>query len=150
MLLDHPRLLVTKFAACFRFYRDIMGFTPTWGDEQDSYAAFADREGQGASLALFRRQAMAEVVGTTHLPSDTPCQDRAVLIVDVKDVDAAVEELSSRGAEFVSDPRDRPDWGIRSAYLRDPDGTLIEICSGLEPTKWSEALRNGVRKYRGA
>jgi catechol 2,3-dioxygenase-like lactoylglutathione lyase family enzyme len=143
-------LLVAKFAACFRFYRDILGFSVTWGDEDDNYAAFTDRESKETTLALFRRQAMAEVIGTTHLPSDPPCQDHAMLIIDVENVDATVEELRSRGAQFMSDPQDHPDWGIRSAYLRDPDGTLIEICSGLEPTKWSEALSNGVQKYRGA
>ena len=31
MKLTHVRLLVTDFPACFRFYRDVMGLTATWG-----------------------------------------------------------------------------------------------------------------------
>jgi catechol 2,3-dioxygenase-like lactoylglutathione lyase family enzyme len=27
----------------------------------------------------------------------------------------------------VADPVDRPDWGGRVAYLRDPDGHLLEL-----------------------
>ncbi len=36
MVISHTRLLVLRFAECFRFYRDVMGFTVTWGDENDS------------------------------------------------------------------------------------------------------------------
>ena len=68
MRLQHPRLLVSKFAECFLFYRDVMGFKVTWGSEDDSYASFTDREGEEATLALFKSQAMAEVVGTAELP----------------------------------------------------------------------------------
>ena len=28
-------------------------------------------------------------------------------------------------------PTDFPDWGMRSAYLRDPDGHLIELCGEM-------------------
>ena len=28
-------------------------------------------------------------------------------------------------------PTDRPDWGIRVAYVRDPDGTLIGLFRSL-------------------
>lgn len=34
----HTRLLVTKFAECFRFYRDVLGFKVTWGKEDERYA----------------------------------------------------------------------------------------------------------------
>ena len=33
MKLTHVRLLVNDFDACFRFYRDVMGFQVQWGDE---------------------------------------------------------------------------------------------------------------------
>ena len=149
MHLDHPRLLVTRFADCFRFYRDVMDFKATWGDEDNSYASFADPEGQTTALALFKRGAMAEAVGTADLPSDAPCQDRIMLIFAVEDVDDAVAALRKRGVQFAAGPRDFPDWGIRSAYLRDPDGNLIELCSGLDPAQWSEALHESTHKYTG-
>lgn len=141
MHLQHTRLLVAKFAECFLFYRDVMGFKVTWGNEDDSYASFADREGAEPALALFIRQAMAEVVGTSSLPPEASCQDRFALIVEVEDVDAMYAELQEKGVEFKDGPESHPDWGIRSAYLRDPDGNLIEIYTGLDRSEWSEGLK---------
>ncbi len=43
----------------------------------------------------------------------------------VSDVDGSCHELRARGFAFLVEPRDYP-WG-RSAYLRDPDGRLVEL-----------------------
>jgi catechol 2,3-dioxygenase-like lactoylglutathione lyase family enzyme len=43
----------------------------------------------------------------------------------VPDVDASAAELEAAGLTFLVPPRDFP-WG-RSAYLRDPDGRLVEL-----------------------
>jgi lactoylglutathione lyase len=43
----------------------------------------------------------------------------------VADVDAACARLREEGVFLLVEPRDYP-WG-RSAYLRDPDGRLVEL-----------------------
>jgi len=48
----------------------------------------------------------------------------------VPDVGAAFAELAERGASPVMPPTDRP-WGQRTAYVRDPDGHLIELAQDL-------------------
>lgn len=126
--LDYNRLLVADYPACFRFYRDVMGFTPTYGLEADVYADF---DTGGTTLALFKREFMASVVGTTGLPSSAPSQDRVVYTFGVTNVDEAWSDLKSKGLEFVTDPTDRAEWGIRTAHFRDPDGNLLEIYCGL-------------------
>jgi catechol 2,3-dioxygenase-like lactoylglutathione lyase family enzyme len=123
-----------------------MGFKATWGSEDDSYASYTDREEEEATLALFKRLAMAEVVGTTDLPSDVPCQDHFALIVRVENVDAMCEELKENGVELIDGPENHPDWGIRSAYFRDPDRNLIEIYSDLSRMEWSEGLKEASRR----
>jgi catechol 2,3-dioxygenase-like lactoylglutathione lyase family enzyme len=128
--LTHVRLLVADYPACFRFYRDVMGLEVVWGDEDGRYADF--RAGE-AMVALYNRRLMAEAVGTADRPPDADAQDRAALIFEVEDVDAAAEQLGARGVEFVTEPEDRPDWGIRAAHFRDPDGNLIEINRDLPP-----------------
>jgi lactoylglutathione lyase len=139
MKLTYVRLLVSDFDACFRFYRDVMGWEPTWGQEGDGYADFAT--GSDCTLALFARQSMAEAVGTASLPATASVQDRDMLIVGVEDLDAAVSRLRERGGDIFSGPTDRPDWGIRVAFLRDPDGTLIEVNAPMSQSEWTEDLR---------
>lgn len=146
MRLDYVRLLVTKFDACFRFYRDVMGFKVTWGEEGDRYGSF--NLGEGTALALFQRQAMAETLGTTNLPVEVESQDRMVLVFGVKDLYATVKKLQERGAHFVTEPEDHSEWGIRTAHVRDPDGNVIEINSPIPTTEWSEELREEASRYR--
>jgi catechol 2,3-dioxygenase-like lactoylglutathione lyase family enzyme len=139
MKLTYVRLLVTDFDACFRFYRDVMEWEPTWGQEGDGYADFAT--GSDCTLALFSRAVTADVVGTSELPADLPTQDRVSLIVGVEDLREAVSGLRERGAQIILEPTDRPDWGIRVAYLRDPDGNLIEVNSPMPQSEWTDELR---------
>jgi catechol 2,3-dioxygenase-like lactoylglutathione lyase family enzyme len=47
------------------------------------------------------------------------------LAVGAPDVDRACDELRAEGLELLVEPRDYP-WG-RSAYLRDPDGRMVEL-----------------------
>ena len=46
------------------------------------------------------------------------------------DVEAAVVRAREAGAAVVKEPVVKP-WGQTVAYVRDPDGTLIEVCSPL-------------------
>lgn len=128
---SYTRLLVSDFSACFRFYRDVLGLMPMFGDENGTYADF---DAGGVAIALFSRQEMADAVGAGSLPSALDAQDHVALIFTVADVDAMATELASRGARFVREPHDRPDWGGRVAHFRDPDGTLIELFQSIPMT----------------
>ena len=118
MRLTHVRLLVEDFAGCFRFYRDVLGLEATFGDADGGYADF--RAGD-VELAIFARSGMDGVV-----PLRDP-GDAAIVILRVDDVDAEADRLRNQGVRFASLPHDQPDWGIRVAHLRDPDGNLIEL-----------------------
>jgi catechol 2,3-dioxygenase-like lactoylglutathione lyase family enzyme len=52
-----------------------------------------------------------------------PNEDHVAL--GVEDLDAACAALRDEGVDLLVEPRDYP-WG-RSAYLRDPDGRLVEL-----------------------
>jgi catechol 2,3-dioxygenase-like lactoylglutathione lyase family enzyme len=127
--LTFVRLLVDDYPACFRFYRDVLGFRPTFGDEDGDYADF-DAGGGDVSLALFVRHYQTDHVGTTADASG----DKVAIIFEVDDVDRALEDLRKRGAPVSAEPTDQTDWGIRVAYIRDPDGNLIELNAPLEMT----------------
>ncbi len=148
MKLTHVRLLVDDFDACFRFYRDVMGFDVAWGAEGSGYADFKSKRGE-AMVALFSRQGMADALGIGDLPGESPCQcqDRAMLVFDAADLDSTVEALRARGAPFVSELQDRPDWGIRAIHLRDPEGNLIELNSPLPRDQWADELADEAEHY---
>ncbi len=52
-----------------------------------------------------------------------PNEDHVAL--GVADLDAVCDELRDKGVVFLVEARDYP-WG-RSAYVRDPDGRLVEL-----------------------
>ena len=147
MRIDHVRLLVVNFAECYRFYRDVIGLQVKWGDENDTYASFSVPEERDPNLALFDRQSMADALGIGDLPIQAISQDRAMLIIGVDDVDATAARLQGMGITLDLEPKDYPNWGMRAAYLRDPDGNLIELTGELPPENWSDELREAAKQY---
>jgi lactoylglutathione lyase len=142
MHLDNVRLLVTRFEETFTFYRDALGLTLTWGDATSGFASFEAPGGSG--IGLFRRDLMAQAVGTAGLPATATAQDAVALIFTVdagRCVDDEVKRLAGLGTPVVSPARDMADWGIRVAHVRDPDGNLIELFQQLPKTAWSDRLR---------
>ncbi len=61
---SYTRLLVADLKACFEFYRDVMEFTFVIEALADGYAEFSS---QGIKLSLFRRQEMAQTIGSDRL-----------------------------------------------------------------------------------
>jgi lactoylglutathione lyase len=125
------RLLVKDFETSWRFYRDVLGLTPVKGHGSPPYGEFV-WEGQ-AIVAIFDRKLMAEAVGLA--PGRYPAKNmgRSSLIFEVTDVDAVAKRLRARGVRLLKGPTDRPVWELRTIHLRDPDGYLIEIYSGIRP-----------------
>jgi catechol 2,3-dioxygenase-like lactoylglutathione lyase family enzyme len=146
MKLTHVRLLVNNFDACFRFYRDVMGFTVQWGAEGSGYADFRAPRG-GAMIALMDRHGMPAALGEVGPCSNGAQSDHGMLVFDAADLDSTVAALKARGAQFVAELTDRPDWGIRTAHLRDPEGNLIELNSPLPREQWADELADEAQRY---
>ncbi len=129
MELTQVRLLVSDFPLCFRFYRDVLGLTPEPADEGGPYAKFSLPSGR-AAIALQARDHFAKEFPELGVGS----ADRALAVLKVDDVDAIVAMTRSRGGQIVREPADA--WGrLRAAYLRDPEGNLIELQQWLVPAK---------------
>lgn len=115
-------LVVSDMARARRFYEEVIG--------ADVY-----REYGGTSCVLkFLGAWLLLVTGggpTDDKPDVTfgPPADRKrvshAMTIRVGDCKAAFETLRSRGAEFLTPPRD---WGAEvRCFFRDPDGHLLEI-----------------------
>jgi predicted enzyme related to lactoylglutathione lyase len=121
MELSQVRLIVSDFPGCFRFYRDVLGLTPQFDDDSGPYAKFSPPGGT-AGIALHDRADLER-----SLPGLTATGgDRALVVLHVADVDAYAAEIAGRGAALLGEPSVM--WErLRVAYLRDPEGNLIEL-----------------------
>ena len=114
--------VVADLSRSVAWYRDVLG-----AEVVDEY---------GGTSAVLRFVGSWLLLVTGGPPTDdkpgvamaAPTNDAVVsdeLIVAVPDCRAAVAELRARGASFLAEPVEYP-WEIR-AFLRDPDGHLIEL-----------------------
>lgn len=75
---------------------------------------------------------MAQMVRSDEKPSSAECQDNFALVFTVPNLDEVYQELRHRGIEFTTDPMTNPYYGMKTAYLRDPDGNLIGLYEFLD------------------
>jgi catechol 2,3-dioxygenase-like lactoylglutathione lyase family enzyme len=121
---DYLILIVEDLDRALGFYVDVLGLR--LGHRSGDYVQL---DTGTTRLALYTRSAMAKTLG---MALDPPVSNAPGFEVGFKvsDVDAAFTELIARGARPVMPPTDRF-WGQRTAYLRDPDGHLIELAQDL-------------------
>lgn len=62
-------------------------------------------------------------------------------------VDETYATLKAKGVQFVNQPSDMADWGMRVVHFRDPENNLIELFSPLAPEQCSKELIEESKKY---
>ncbi|WP_306187111.1 MULTISPECIES: VOC family protein [unclassified Streptomyces] len=122
MELAQVRLLVTDFAAAYRFYAEVLGLKPQSGAAAGPYEKFSPATGS-AGIALQDRAMMAEVLGEL---GDEASGHRSLVVLRVDDLDAYCAELTARGATLLHGPAPMTDR-MRVAHLKDPEGNLVEL-----------------------
>jgi lactoylglutathione lyase len=117
---DYLVLIVEDLDRALRFYTGVLGLR--LGHRSGEYAQL---DTGATRLGLYTRRAMANILG---MPLDAPAASAPGFEIGFKvaDVDAAFSDLVARGALPAVAPSDRP-WGQRTAYVRDPDGYLVEL-----------------------
>ena len=117
-----PLLQVYDMPTSVRFYRDLLGFqivaiSPVLGEDHFHWALL--RLGE-AELML---NTAYEFDNERPIPPDrarVAAHEDTALYIACPDVDAAYEELRSKGAK-VNKPTVAP-YGMKQLYLHDPDG----------------------------
>ncbi|MFF9766072.1 VOC family protein [Streptomyces sp. NPDC014636] len=122
MELAQVRLLVTDFAACYRFYADVLGLKPQSGATEGPYEKFSPHVGS-AGIALQDRAMMAELLNEL---GETATGHRSLVVLRVDDLDAYCAQIASRGAVLLHGPAPLTDR-MRVAHLKDPEGNLVEL-----------------------
>lgn len=128
---DYLILIVEDMDRALKFYTDVLGLR--LGHRSGDYAQF---DTGVTRLALYTRNAMGKTLG---IALQQPALDAPGFEIGFKvnDVDAAFAELVQRGAAPVTSPTTRA-WGQRTAYVRDPDGHLIELAQDLRASEMVE------------
>ncbi|MFC4503313.1 MULTISPECIES: VOC family protein [Streptomyces] len=122
MELAQVRLLVTDFAACYRFYADILGLKPQSGAVDGPYEKFSPAAGS-AGIAIQDREMMAGILGEL---GDEANGHRSLVALRVDDLDAYCAQITARGATLIHGPAPLTDR-MRVAHLKDPEGNLVEL-----------------------
>jgi catechol 2,3-dioxygenase-like lactoylglutathione lyase family enzyme len=108
-------------------------FTPNVAQMADFYRALLSAEPVAASpdMAIFLVGNTKIFIHRSYTPAagDLPPENHSAFAVE--DVDAACRQLAEKGLIVEVLPQDYT-WG-RSAYLRDPDGHLIELTQSSQP-----------------
>ncbi|SNX58361.1 predicted enzyme related to lactoylglutathione lyase [Streptomyces sp. TLI_55] len=122
MELAQVRLLVTDFAACYRFYAEVLGLKPQSGAAEGPYEKFSPTTGS-AGIALQDRAMMAGILGEL---GDEATGHRSLVVLRVDDLNSYIEQITSRGAHLLHGPAAMTDR-MRVAHLKDPEGNLVEL-----------------------
>lgn len=123
-VLDYVVLIVADIDRSLAFYTSTLGLELHHRAEK-----YAQIRAGTTRLSLYTRDAMSETLG---VPLDVPASSAPAFEIGFKvsDCDAAFAELIGAGAPAVVSPTTRP-WGQRTAYVRDPDGNLIELAQDI-------------------
>lgn len=121
---DYTVLIVEDLDRALAFYVELLGI-----ELNHRSGPFAQLRTGDTRLAFYERTAMEKTLG---MPLEAPADNAPGFELGfyVANVDNAYAELVVSGANAVTPPEDRP-WGQRTAYVRDPDGHLIELVESL-------------------
>lgn len=128
MRFGYAIVYVPSVTDSMRFFVEAFGFTQRFLHEGGDYGELNTGE---TTLAFASHD-----LGGANLPegyvrasdSQLPLGFEIVLVAD--DVDAAFSAALASGAVAVALPAKKP-WGQVVAYVRAPDGVLVELCSPI-------------------
>ena len=125
MIYRYTILYVADVAATLAFYKAAFGFEILFQPDGNEYGEL-DTGGTKLCFSAFAlMQQIGKSVATT--PPEKPSFE---LAFETGDVAAGLAKALAAGAILVSEVAEMP-WGQTLAYVKAPEGTLIEICSAI-------------------
>ncbi|TWU44542.1 Virulence protein [Rubripirellula tenax] len=126
MKFGYTIVYVAEVSTAIKFYSDAFGFATRFIHDGGDYAELDTGE---TTLAF-----AAHSLGQSNFPNGyTPLADlpqpagiEVAFVTD--DVSGSVARAEAAGATTIGEPVTKP-WGQTVAYVRSPDGTLIELCT---------------------
>ena len=120
-------LYVSDVSVSLDFYSSAFGTTTEFLHESGDYGQLRT----GETTLAFSSHGLMESLGKNPGQADSSSPVFEIAF-ETADVEAAVRRAEEAGARVVQEPRREP-WGQTTAYVSDPNGFLVEICSRIEP-----------------
>ena len=137
---DHTGITVSNLERSLEFWRDVLGFEFSHSAHQkgDLAQEITGVDGAEIKLAVLKTPGGHNIELLQYLaPADhkratlRPCDVGSVhLALLVNDLDAVLAQIAASGWEAAGKPQTLskgPNAGKRVVYVRDPDGTTIEL-----------------------
>ena len=126
MKLGYTIVYVSDVAASLDFFGRAFGLKRRFLHEGGDYGELET----GATTLSFAQHATARGnLGRDYVAADASAQPLGMeLGLVTPDVAAACAQAVKAGATLLSPPATKP-WGQTVAYVRCPDGTLVELCT---------------------
>lgn len=118
-------LFVKDLKVMVQFYQEVIGIEIDW--DGGPYAEFKH---EGIRFMMYGRKDFEQLTGQA-LTYPSGLNGSFELAIDYplfSDIDREYERLVQMGAQPVYPPKTET-WGMRSSYIADPEGNLIEIGS---------------------
>ncbi|WP_026381530.1 VOC family protein [Afifella pfennigii] len=126
MIFRYAILYVEDVAATLDFYERSFALQRRFLHESGDYGELSTGETKLAFSSIALMQQLGKAPGRPN--PEAPVFE---LAFETQDVRAALARAVEAGAAPVQDVREEP-WGQTTAYVRDPNGYLIEICSPVQ------------------
>lgn len=117
------RVLATDPDSLATFYQKAFGMSET-GRPMNTPTFKEIVINTGATPELARKASTTPIVLATR-PKDAPAGALAALILEVPDLDKAIEQVKASGGSLLRPPNKAA--GLLYAFVRDPDGNQIEL-----------------------
>lgn len=130
MKLDGIGLFVNDMPTMVRFYRDVLGFKITEGENAVNVYLIKN----GTLFMLYERKNFEKMTNRKYeyLNGFNGHFEIALYVDTFAEVDKEYAKAVAKGAQSVLEPTTEP-WGQRTCYIADPEGNLIEIGSFNKP-----------------
>jgi lactoylglutathione lyase len=119
---------VPEVEASLRFFEQAFGFTRRFLHESGTYG---ELETGSTALAFAAHELAALNFASGHVAAHSSAKPLGIELGFVcDDVPAAYARALAAGAVAIAPPQSKP-WGQEVAYVRCPDGSLVELCTAI-------------------
>lgn len=121
---------VADVPASLAFFERAFGLKTRFLHESGAYGE-VETGASGTTLAFVDHATARDSVQHDYVAADASSQPLGMEIgFTVDDVPAAFDRAVAAGAKVLAAPVTKP-WGQTVAYVRCPDGTLVELCTAM-------------------